>query len=131
MHLLAAAFSVVLLQTCWLVALKGAPEIIRPGVYKHLTLLFDADFSSFLKRGLGEWWRCRESPGGTVFNLEMTPPTDVGQPGRREAGGGCTSDSDIWVRDSCGRDQHFSNNTVRVSPLETLLHSSFCFSRSG
>lgn len=42
----------------------------------------------------------------------MTPPhSDVGQPGRGEAGGGCTGDSDIWVRSSCGRDQHFSNDT--------------------
>ena len=53
----AAAFSVVLLQTCRLIALKGALEIISPGVCKHLTLLFNAYFSSFLKRGLGEWWR--------------------------------------------------------------------------
>ena len=75
MILLAAVLLVVLLRTCSLLAMKDASEIVRPRVCQHpLTLPFNVNLCSyFLKRGLGEWWRCGVT-WGTVFKLDVLPP---------------------------------------------------------
>lgn len=65
------------------------------------------------------------SPGGPASVSTPSPHSDVVQAGDRESGGGCTGDSDCWVRDPSGIDQRFSNDTVRASPLGILLHQSF------
>lgn len=54
------------------------------------------------------------------LQTRCAPPTPIlmwPRQAERRGGGGCTGDSDPWVRSSCGIDQHFSNDTVCVSPL--------------